>query len=213
MSRRKVDPLRPLKAEEHLWLERISRSQSEPAGHVARAKALLAVADGASYTKAARVAGRKSGNTVSRWVSRFNGEGIAAVEPRHGGGPQLTYTVPERERILAEMRRTPDREQDGTATWSLSALQRSLRKAPDGLPGVAPIRSGMCFMRRDSPGRRTASRSRAATGARRASRCAIRTSTSTVARPSCSLSSIRLRERCGSRAPRMRATRCCCTRG
>ncbi len=137
MSRCKVDPLRPLKAEERLWLERISRSQSEPAGHVARAQALLAVADGASYTEAARAAGRKSGDTVSRWVSRFNSEGIGAVEPRHGGGPQRTYAAAERERILAEVRRTPDREQDGTATWSLGTLQRSLRRASDGLPQVS----------------------------------------------------------------------------
>lgn len=137
MSRRKVDSLRPLTEEERRWLEKIRRSQAEPAAHVARAKALLAVADGASYTEAAQAAGRKSGDTVSRWVSRFNREGPAAVEPRHAGGPQPIYTAAERERILAEVGRTPDREQDGTATWSLSTLQRSLRKASDGLPGVS----------------------------------------------------------------------------
>ena len=27
--------------------------------------------------------------------------------------------------------------EDGTATWSLSTLQRALRRAPDGLPGVS----------------------------------------------------------------------------
>jgi protein-disulfide isomerase-like protein with CxxC motif len=34
----------------------------------------------------------------------------------------------ERERILAEARRLPDREQDGTALWSLSTLQHALRR-------------------------------------------------------------------------------------
>ena len=43
----------------------------------------------------------------------------------------------ERDRILKEARRTPDRERDGTATWSLTTLQRVLRKAPDGLPHVS----------------------------------------------------------------------------
>ena len=43
----------------------------------------------------------------------------------------------EQERILAEVRRSPDREQDGTATWSLTTLQRALRCAPDGLPQVS----------------------------------------------------------------------------
>src|SRR4051795_4185101 len=31
----------------------------------------------------------------------------------------------------------PQREQDGTATWSLSLLQRALRQADDGLPRVS----------------------------------------------------------------------------
>src|SRR3954452_12739552 len=30
-------------------------------------------------------------------------------------------------------------DQDGTATWSLSLLQKALRKAPDGLPKVSPF--------------------------------------------------------------------------
>ena len=137
MTRRKKDPLRPLSEEEQGVLERLSRAQSEPASHVARAKALLAVADGQDYTVAAGAAGRRSGDAVSQLVSRFNREGLAAVEPRHGGGGRVIYGVEERERILAEVERQPEREQDGTATWSLSTLQRALRKAPDGLPNVS----------------------------------------------------------------------------
>jgi len=38
---------------------------------------------------------------------------------------------------LAEARRSPDREQDGTATWSLTTLQQALRRATDGLPQVS----------------------------------------------------------------------------
>jgi hypothetical protein len=73
----------------------ISRSRSEPAEHVTRAKALLEVASGASFSEAARA------------------------------------------RILAEFRRAPDREADGTAVWSLVTLQRALRRAPDGLPAIS----------------------------------------------------------------------------
>jgi transposase len=43
----------------------------------------------------------------------------------------------EQQRILAEWARMPQRDQDGTATWSLSLLQRALRQAPDGLPQVS----------------------------------------------------------------------------
>ena len=137
MPRRQKDPLRPPTEEEREVLEQIARAHSEPASHVARAKSLLAVADGQTYIKAARAAGRCSGKAVSQLVARFNQEGLVAIEPRHGGGPQPIYGIAEQERILAEARRKPDREEDGTATWSLTTLQRALRNAPDGLPQVS----------------------------------------------------------------------------
>jgi transposase len=137
MTRRQKDPLRPLTEEERKLLVRIGRSYAEPASHVARAKALLAVADGMSYAQAAKATGRRSGDAVSHLVSRFNREGLAALEPGHGGGRRTIYAASERERILAEVRRKPDREEDGTATWSLSTLRRALRKAPDGLSEVS----------------------------------------------------------------------------
>ena len=40
-------------------------------------------------------------------------------------------------RIVAEARRTPSVEADGTNHWSLTRLQRALRDAPDGLPQVS----------------------------------------------------------------------------
>ena len=137
MTRRQKDPLRPLTDEERTLLIRISRAQSEPANHVARAKELLAVADGASYTEAVRAAGRRSNDAVSQLVSRFNREGLAAIEPRHGGGPETIYGEKERQRILVEFKRQPDREKDGTATWSLSTLRGALREAPDGFPSIS----------------------------------------------------------------------------
>jgi transposase len=135
MSRRQKNPLRPLTEEERNVLKQISRAQSEPASHVARARALLAVADGSSYEAAARLVGRCCGDVIAQWVARFNAEGLVALEPGHGGGPLISYGVAERERILAETRRPPDRERDGTATWSLMTLRRALRD--DGLSHVS----------------------------------------------------------------------------
>jgi hypothetical protein len=134
---RQKEPLRPLTAAERGALEQIARGGSERADRVARAKAVLAVADGKRFTEAARSAGRRSGDAVAKLVSRFNREGLVALAPRHAGGPPVVYDVATRERILREFRRTPDREQDGTATWSLTTLQRALRRAPDGLPMVS----------------------------------------------------------------------------
>ena len=137
MTRHKIDPLRVLTDDEREVLTQISRATGEPAGHVARSKALLAVADGLNYQDAAHAAGRRAGDAVAQLVARFNREGLAALAPRHGGGARPIYGSVERERVLREARRKPDRERDGTATWSLTTLQRALRQAPDGLPQVS----------------------------------------------------------------------------
>src|SRR5215204_6945742 len=137
MSRRQNDPLRPLTPNERDTLTRLSRSPSAPAAQVERARALLAIADRATYTAAAHRVGRRHTETISAWVSRFNRDGLAAVRPGHGGGPRIRYGADAQRRILAEWARLPQRDQDGTATWSLSLLQRALRQAPDGLPRVS----------------------------------------------------------------------------
>jgi len=78
---------------------------------------------------------------VAHLAARFNHEGLAAVEPHHGGGHQPVYDDAEQARLLAEARRAPDPATDGTATWSLTTLQRALRRAPDGLPKVSTYTS------------------------------------------------------------------------
>ena len=137
MSRRQKDPLRPLTLDEVSALAKLSRSQAAPAAQVARAIMLLAVAAGDDYQQAAHAAGRRSGDAVAHLVARFNAEGLAATSPRHDGGRRPVYDLAARERILAEVQRTPTPEADGTATWSLSTLQKALRTAPDGLPAVS----------------------------------------------------------------------------
>ena len=117
-----------------MWLERVSRSRSETASHVIRAQQILSIAGGISYTDAAKVSGRKSRGAVSNLVKRFNQEGLYAIQPRYEGGPENKCGPPERERILQEVRITPEPGMDGTANWSLKTLFKALRKAPDGLP-------------------------------------------------------------------------------
>jgi hypothetical protein len=137
MSRKKKDPLRELTEPERRELMLLSRSQSAPAAEVTRATLILAVARGDDYQDAARSVGRRSGDAVSHLVARFNAEGLEALTPRHGGGRSPAYGPEARSRIAAEAAREPTPEADGTATWSLSALQRALRKAPDGLPQIS----------------------------------------------------------------------------
>jgi transposase len=137
MSRRRKDPLRELTDDQRRELTHLSRSRTAPAVRVARAVMLLAVAGGSDYQQAAHAAGRKSGDAVSHLVARFNREGMAALDPRHGGGHKPTYDAPAQDRILREAARTPTPDADGTGTWSLTILRRVLRAAPDGLPRVS----------------------------------------------------------------------------
>jgi len=137
MTRRQKDPLRSLTPPERLALDKLTRTPSASVAQVGRAHVLLAVAAGVSYQQAAYRAGRRSAHAVAALVAAFNTHGLAALDPPHGGGPAPTYTAALRDRILTEAQRPPDRERDGTATWSLSTLRRALRRAPDGLPLVS----------------------------------------------------------------------------
>jgi transposase len=88
------------------------------------------------------MAGQRSDEAVSQLVAPFNRHGLAALEPHGKGGPKPTYDAPARERILAEAKRPPDPQRDGTATWPLMTLRRALRRAPDGLPHVSTYTIG-----------------------------------------------------------------------
>lgn len=137
MPNRQKEPLRPVTAEERQIIDQLARAYSTPALVVAWAKMLQAVAEGATFTAAAARAGSPDRHRVARLVRRFNAEGLGALVPRPGGHPPIQYGPAEADRILREVQRTPTLEQDGTATWSLTLLQRALRAAPDGLPQVS----------------------------------------------------------------------------
>lgn len=132
MTRRQNHPLRLLSTEEKQELERVSRATSESAPRVARAKALLVVAEGKSYRVAAQVCGRRSGDAVSQIVAQFNQEGLAAISPRHGGGAKTQYEAPHRQKILEIVQQSPNLAIDGVSQWSLSTLQRHLRTEVSG---------------------------------------------------------------------------------
>ncbi|MBV9279882.1 MAG: helix-turn-helix domain-containing protein [Chloroflexi bacterium] len=120
--------LRALTAEERAALERIGRASSERVDRARRAHALLAVAGGQPFVQAARRAGLRSGGAVAGLVRRFNQRGRAALSIAAGRGRKPTYDPAARARIVALAQQEPERRTDGTATWSLSTLQKRLRK-------------------------------------------------------------------------------------
>ncbi len=125
-ARQKV-PLRPLFPLEEQELTRIVNATSERQDRGRRAQALLAVAAGHSFTQAAATAGFKSGDSIAQLVVRFNQHGLGALDIAPGRGRRVHYNSAARTRIVQKVQTPPDRRQDGTATWSLSTLQRALR--------------------------------------------------------------------------------------
>jgi transposase len=114
--------------EERVTLERIVRASSERLDRVRRASALLAVDQGAGFAQAARRAGLQSGTAVANLVGRFNAHGLAALTIAAGRGRKPTYDPSARAQIVATAQQEPERRKDGTASWSLSLLQKRLRK-------------------------------------------------------------------------------------
>ncbi len=129
--------LRPLADTERSELTRISHASSERLSHHQRAVALLAVEAGKNLTDAAKAAGWKAQKTVTRLIRRFNERGLAALDDLPRRGRPRRYGPSERARIVQELRRSPLRKEDGTATWSLTTLRCALREALDGLPQVS----------------------------------------------------------------------------
>lgn len=139
MSHPIIQPLRSFTDTERNELTRVSHASSERQSRHQRAVALLSVEAGKTLTDAAKVAGWKAPKTVSRLICRFNERGLAALDDLPRSGHPRSYGPTERARILQELRRSPLRNEDGTATWSLTMLRCALREAPCGLPMVAHV--------------------------------------------------------------------------
>ena len=134
MGKPQQEPLRELTETERAALQRIVHASSERVDRVRRAQAVLRVAAGESFAAAAREAGFRSGTTVTNLVTRFNRQGLAALSIASGRGRKSTYAGQARAQIVATAQHSPDRKKDGTATWSLSTLQKRLRK--EGLEAI-----------------------------------------------------------------------------
>ena len=134
MATMQKERLRPLTVAEQRELGAIAKASSERVDRVKRATALLAVARGETFSAAAEAAGYRSIGAVTYLVRRFNRVGLDALEIAPGRGRRPTYGAAERARIVATAQRSPDRKADGTATWSLSTLERTVRR--EGLPRV-----------------------------------------------------------------------------
>jgi len=134
MAAMQKERVRPVTLVEQRELTTIVQASSERVDRVKRASALLAVAGGETFSGAARAAGYRSAGAVTYLVRRFNRAGLDALGIAAGRGRRPTYDEAARARIVATAQRPPERTADGTATWSLSTLERTVRR--EGLPRV-----------------------------------------------------------------------------
>src|SRR5260370_21895278 len=106
---KEAHPLRAMTAGEEPAVQRAARASSERVDVVKRARALLAVRAGQSYTQAAREAGYKSGDSVSQLVERFNQQGLAALHIAGVPRRQAHSTPAQRAPLIAELQRGASR--------------------------------------------------------------------------------------------------------
>lgn len=140
MPKPQKEALRPLTVAEQTTLERLTQASSARVDEARRAGALLAVAAGRPFVQAAHLAGFRSASAVADLMHRFNQRGLAVLHIASGRGRRPTYDTAARAQIVATAQRSPDRKTDGTATWSLSTLQRSLRREAFPSLGATTIR-------------------------------------------------------------------------
>jgi transposase len=128
MPRKAKELLRELTMEEREKLEKVSRGRTEAVEIVERARSILAVGNGSNFEEGARKGNRTSGYGVAKLVARFNKDGLAALQTKRGSGRKALYTVEQQGEVMAEFKRAPNREVDGTGVWSLTTLQRAVRQ-------------------------------------------------------------------------------------
>src|SRR3954471_2442232 len=110
-----------LSAQERATLESWTRSSTVSAGRAERARVVLAVADGAGTSRAARLVG-VSRPTVIKWRDRFAAHGLAGLEdePRSGRPKRIDDVV-----IIAATLEPPPATL-GVTHWSSRLLGRHL---------------------------------------------------------------------------------------
>ena len=106
--------LRELTEHEREELARWAQSRTLPAGDVFRARLVLALAEGRSYSQIEAELGT-SRPTIARWKARFEKLGIPGLEAQHKGSQPRTATPATQAWVL---RKTKQKPEDGSTHWS-----------------------------------------------------------------------------------------------
>jgi transposase len=99
-----------------------AQSRTLPAGDVFRARLMLALAEGRSWSQI-EIELQTSRPTIARWKSRFEQQGMAGLDPRHRGSEPRNATPSLQARIL---RKTTQRPADGGTHWTCRKMATAL---------------------------------------------------------------------------------------
>ena len=110
----------------------IAQSRSLPAGYVFRAKLILMLSEGRSYSEIKERL-RTTAPTISRWKERFIAGGIDGLDTYHPGQPPTVLTSTLRAKILSTTRKKPT---DGSTHWSCRKLAQALGVSKDAVHRV-----------------------------------------------------------------------------
>ena len=113
-------------------LNRIAQSRSLPAGYVFRARLILMLAEGASFSTIKQRLGTTA-PTIIRWKRRFVSGGLDGLDTSHPGQPASVLTPKLRARILSATRKKP---KDGSTHWSCRKLAAALSVSKDAVHRV-----------------------------------------------------------------------------
>ena len=103
-------------------LLRFAQSRTLPAGDVFRARLMLALAEGKSWSEI-EVELHTSRPTIARWKRRFEEQGLAGLDPRHKGSEPRAATPAVQARVL---RKTTQRPDDGSTHWTCRKMAATL---------------------------------------------------------------------------------------
>jgi transposase len=121
-----------LSGDQQLELSLIAQSRSLPAGYVFRARLILLLAEGASFSAIKQRLGTTA-PTISRWKQRFLTSGIDGLDTNHHGQTASVLTPKLRARILSATRKKP---KDGSTHWSCRKLAVALDVSKDAVHRV-----------------------------------------------------------------------------
>jgi transposase len=108
--------------EQRSELDKWAGSRTLPAGDVFRARLILALAEGQTYSQI-MASLQTTAPTISRWRQRFEEEGLAGLDPRHKGSQPRVADARVQARIA---RKTQQKPPDGSTHWSCRKMAQAL---------------------------------------------------------------------------------------